>query len=321
MISTKRSLDDLTDARKRGLLCLEINPPRGTDYSQTISRLLDDCHHLDYLNVTDSALARMKCSPIAFGCILKNTLNIEVLANFACRDRNKIAIQADLIGADILGVKSIVALTGDGLALGEYASGKDVFEVNSVGLLSIIAGLNEGKDCCGNSLKGSASLVPGAVVNPNANNVKAEVKKLKKKFEAGARYALSQPVFDEAVVDRFVEALEGFSFPIMLGLMPLKSRKSVEGVTAIPGIKISDELKNAFIADASDKEIEERSIEMIAEKFYQNFVGFHIISGSSPSLSFAFSKRLSNQINALNTNTYNEAIVRSNVTEATIERA
>jgi 5,10-methylenetetrahydrofolate reductase len=149
----------------RPVICLEVNPPRGVDLDPIFTRLEGHIDGLDFFNVTDSALARMKCASLPFAAMLKQRFGVEPLVNLSCRDRNVIALQGELLAAWMMGVRSIVALTGDAVSIGDLPSAKGVFEVNSVGLLQIVEKLNSGYDLAGNELKGAPHFWPGAVVN------------------------------------------------------------------------------------------------------------------------------------------------------------
>src|SRR5690606_10081136 len=135
-------------------------------------------------------------------------------------------------------IRSVVALTGDAVSIGDSPDRKGVFEVNSVGLLKVIEELNQGKDLAGNTLRGSPGFFSGVVVNPNAKNAGAEIRKLRRKGEAGAHYALSQPVFDPEAAEEFCKNALEAEVPILLGVMPLRTTKSAQGVAKIPGIRL-----------------------------------------------------------------------------------
>ncbi len=267
-------------------LCLEVNPPRGTDLSSTIDRLTPVLDKIDFLNVTDCALAKMKAAALPCASRIKDMTGKEVVVNVACRDRNLIALQADLLAAWISGVTGIVALTGDAMSVGDSPERKGVFEVNSVGLLQTIMQLNQGKDADGHELKGKTSFLAGAVCNPNAKNTEVEVRRLGKKSNAGARFTLSQPVFDPEVSTRFFSLAGALNVDLYVGLMPIKNRKMLEAVGSIPGIKLGQ----GFIdqtAGLSDAEISKFSIDyaiMLAEQLKGLVAGFHVISGGYPSL-------------------------------------
>ena len=180
-------LAKLLSSGEKPLLSLEVNPPHGVEFESILQRLEGRLEGVDLFNVTDSALARMRFAAIPFASLLKNRFGLEPLVNISCRDRNLIAIQGDLLAAWALGIRSVVALTGDAVSVGDSPERKGVFEVNSVGLLKVIAKLNSGYDLAEKPLSGGTAFVPGVVVNPNAKNAAAELRRLDKKREAGAQ--------------------------------------------------------------------------------------------------------------------------------------
>jgi 5,10-methylenetetrahydrofolate reductase len=200
-----------------------------------------------------------------------------------------IALQSDLLGAWALGVRSVVALTGDAVTVGDLPEAKGVFEVNSVGLLNLIATLNGGRDLAGNELKGHPSYTPGVVVNPNVKNPNAEIKRLIRKREAGAVYALSQPVF---------EAASSVGIDLFVGLLPFKSVQSFEGISKVPGIKIPDAVVQKVRTVAPER-VGDTSLEVameVAERVKPFVRGFHVVSGGSPLLALDLCQRLSEWI-------------------------
>jgi 5,10-methylenetetrahydrofolate reductase len=281
------SLDAITRSPTKPLLVLEVNPPRGVDLESVFARFEGKLEGVDFLNVTDSALARMKCAAIPFAILLKARTGKEVMVNFSCRDRNLLAIQADLLGGWALGIRSIVALTGDAMTIGDSPERKGVFEVNSIGLLHAVETLNSGRDLAGNELRGAPSYVPGVVVNPNVKNAAAEIKRLKRKADAGARYALSQPVFDTTIAATFCKAVaEEVGIPMFIGLLPLKSAHSAEIIHKIPGIKMPEAVL-ADVAGRDDAYVTSyfmNRAHQVAEQARPFVAGFHIISGATPLL-------------------------------------
>jgi 5,10-methylenetetrahydrofolate reductase len=283
-------LEDLIESRvasksSRPILCLEVNPPRGTDVEAVFNRL-SEIKGVDLINVTDSALAKMKLSGIAFASLFKQRFGIEPVVNLSCRDRNVIALQGDLLGAWSLGIRSIVALTGDAVTVGDLPEAKGVFEVNSVGLLNIIKTLNSGRDMTGVELKGATSFVPGVVVNPNARNHNAEIRRLSRKAEAGGVYSLSQPVFDSEMACEFFAAAAQSGIDNLVGLLPVKSAKGFYGMAKIPGIKVPDKVLER-VAQLSDSDVAKYSLDLaceIALKVRPYVRGFHVVSGGSPLL-------------------------------------
>lgn len=284
--------DNNTSAKK--LLCLEVNPPRGVDLEPIFARLDGNVEGIDFLNVTDSALAKMRMGALSFAALLKHRYNIEPLVNLSCRDRNVIALQSDLLAGWASGIRSIIALTGDAVSIGDMPDAKGVFEVNSVGLLHLVQALNEGKDLAGNKLTGIPNYLTGVVVNPNAKNASAEIRRLSKKREAGACYALSQPVFDEESSQNFFREASAIGIPIFVGLLPFKSGQSLLSITRIPGIRISERLTVMASTD-SGSDLSEFSIEhsvKIAQSCAPYVRGYHVISGATPKLALQLIHRL-----------------------------
>ncbi len=283
----------------RSLLCLEINPPRGTDIEPVLERYVG-LTGVDFVNVTDSALAKMKLSGFVFAALFKQRFGIEPVVNLSCRDRNVIALQADLLGAWSLGVRSIVALTGDAVTVGDLPDAKGVFEVNSIGLLNIISTLNSGKDLAGGELKGGTAYIPGVVVNPNARNRDAEIRRLVRKREAGGSYALSQPVFDVDQAVAFFEAAATSGVDNFVGLLPFKTAKGFEAIAKIPGIKVPEQVLSK-VQTLADSDVAAYSIDVaceIAERVRPFVRGFHVVSGGSPLLAIDLCKRLASWISA-----------------------
>ena len=277
----------------RPLICIEVNPPRGTDVESVLQRYAG-IEGIDLVNVTDSALAKMRLSGLAFGSLFKQRLGIEPLVNLSCRDRNIIGLQSDLLGAWALGVRSVVALTGDAVTVGDLPDAKGVFEVNSIGLLNILATLQEGKDLAGVELKGKPAYVAGVVVNPNVRNRDAELKRLARKRDAGAVYALSQPVFDVELAQAFFEAAQPLGMDMFVGLLPFKSAKAFEGIAKVPGIKVAEGLleKVRGIPESGIAEFSMGVALEIAARVKHCVRGFHVVSGGSPLLAIDLVQRL-----------------------------
>lgn len=295
-------LNEICLEPERPLLCLEVNPPRGIDLDSTWSRFDDGAlAGVDFLNITDSALARMRSSPLPFASLIKQKFGIEPLVNISCRDRNLIAIQADLLSGWTTGVRSVVALTGDAVSVGDSPERKGVFEVNSIGLLNVIETLNSGKDLAGNELKGAPSYFPGVVVNPNARNSAAELRRLQKKKEAGARYALSQPVFDLELARNFFSEAKAIGVPTFAGLLPLKTAKAARGIVHVPGMRLSSEIETA-IASNPEADLAEFSLDLclkVAAGLRGLVCGYHVVSGTTPKLALTLSGRLAEYIKGL----------------------
>ena len=268
------------------LLCLEVNPPKGTDIDKIFKRLEGNVDDLDFFNVTDSALSRMRSSPLPFASLLKERFGVDPLVNISCRDRNLIALQADLLAGWTTGIRYVVALTGDAVSVGDAPETKGVFEVNSRGLLKTISTLNAGTDLVGNKLNGSPDYCPGVVVNPNAKNPQAEIRRLNKKKEAGACYALSQPVFDSESAISFFKEASAVGVPILVGLMGFRSVAALKRIATVPGIRLTEEFEK-MLSNKEDEDLRELSIERacdVARSVFPYVRGFHVVSGATPKL-------------------------------------
>lgn len=296
------SLSDIVPSPSRPFLCLEVNPPRGTEVEHIFNRLEGNLDGVDFLNVTDSALARMKLAALPFAMMLKNRFGREPMVNMSCRDRNLLAIQADLLAGWATGIRSVVALTGDAMTIGDSPDRKGVFEVNSIGLLNVINTLNSGKDLAGNELKGKTDYLSGVVVNPNVKNPGAELRRLQKKKDGGAKYALSQPVFDPDAALSFFKEASAVGVPLFVGLLPLKSAKSALSINSIPGIKLPEDLIAKVEKVSPEEDLSRFFLDRclkIAETVRPYVAGFHVVSGITPLLALQLTRELALYIRSL----------------------
>jgi methylenetetrahydrofolate reductase (NADPH) len=218
----------------------EIGPLKGTDTTEIkeVAELLRG--RIAAANVTDQQSSVMRLGSLAT-CYLIKEAGLEPVFQITCRDRNRIALESDLLSAWVLGVENVLAITGDLPALGDHPQAKPVYDIDSVQLLEVVKGLNEGHDMVGNELQGKPSFFPGAVVNPGADTEAAfelQLIKMEKKIRAGARFFQTQAIYDVSVFARFMKRVEGFRVPILAGIIPLKSagmakfmNKNVAGVS------------------------------------------------------------------------------------------
>jgi len=232
------SLRPLFEAGKF-VVTTEVGPPKGTDVSEIeeVAELLRG--RVDAANVTDqqSSVMRLGSLPV---CHLLKDKGLDPVFQITCRDRNRLALQSDLLSAYVLGVENVLAITGDLPALGDHPQAKPVYDLDSVQLLEVIMKLSEGYDMAGNELKGKPNFFPGAVVNPGANTKPAlelQLMKMEKKIEAGARFFQTQAIYEPDVFAKFMKRVEGFNVPVLAGIIPLKSagmarfmNKNVAGV-------------------------------------------------------------------------------------------
>ena len=232
------SLKEALDSGKF-LITAEIGPGKGTDTGALLedASAVKDC--VDAINVTDmqSSVMRLASMPV---CHLLKDIGVDPVLQVTCRDRNRLAIQADLLGAWALGIRNVLALTGDHPTLGDHPQAKPVFDLDSVSLLEVITKLGSGVDMAGHELKGAPDFLSGAVVNPGADTeaaIELQIIKMEKKIAAGARFFQTQAVYDFDLFEKFMKRVEGLNVPIIGGVILLKSagmarfmNKNVAGV-------------------------------------------------------------------------------------------
>ncbi|MDM8522118.1 methylenetetrahydrofolate reductase [Desulfococcaceae bacterium HSG8] len=230
------------------------------------AEMVRECVHA--INVTDNQSAVMRLGSLAASVKLRGK-GFEPIYQMTCRDRNRIALQSDLLGACSLGIDNVLCLTGDYTSLGDHKAAKSVFDIDSVQLLKIAKGLNEGHDMMGNTLTKSTDLALGAVVNPNFEPLDLQLLKMEKKIEAGAQFFQTQAVYDPAVFEKMVKKTEGFGVPIQYGIVVIKSpqmgrfmNENVSGIT-VPD-RIIEEMSSVSKEDRK-KRATEITTELVRE--------------------------------------------------------
>lgn len=235
----KRSLAD----PKAFTVTVEVEPPRGADCRPAVegARLLKSLG-VDGVNVTDNPMARLRMSSVAVAAIVQRETGLDAIVQFTTRDRNVLGIQSDLLGASGLGLKALLCLGGDPLKIGDYPNGRQVSEVDTLGLLRIAKILNAGADLVGNSIGTPTSFAIGCAANPAAKDLETEISKLRAKIEAGATFAQTQPVYDLAAMEQFFERPEARQIPVLIGLVPLRTLKqTLYFANEVPGMVVPEE--------------------------------------------------------------------------------
>jgi len=237
------------------VITAEVGPLKGTNTTE-IEEVADLLRgKVNAVNVTDQQSAVMRLGSLATCHLLKDK-GLDPVFQMTCRDRNRLALQSDLLSAYVLGIENVLAITGDLPSLGDHPQAKPVYDLDSVQLLWAIKGLNEGYDMAGNELDGKPNFFPGAVVNPGADtevSFELQLIKMEKKIAAGARFFQTQAIFDVATFARFMERVEGFNVPVLAGIVPLKSAGMARFMNKnIAGISVPDELIDRM-AKAEDR--------------------------------------------------------------------
>ncbi|MBF0217189.1 MAG: methylenetetrahydrofolate reductase [Candidatus Omnitrophica bacterium] len=242
----------------------EVGPPKGVNMEPVFGELESVRGKVDAVNVTDQQSAVMRMGPIAAGKALIDR-GYEPICQFTCRDRNRIALQSDLLSAYALGIRNILIMTGDHPLLGDHPQAKPVYDLDSITLLSAANGLEGGVDMAGKKLNASPVFYAGGVVNPGAEPLEPELIKMEKKISRGAKFFQTQAIFNLDIFGKFIEAIKPFRARIKLlgGIVPLRSVKMAEYMNAnIPGVFIPDEVIER-LRGASD--IEKESVAISAE--------------------------------------------------------
>jgi len=244
------------------LVTCEIGPPKGAN----IEPALEEAEHLrgrvDGINVTDIQAAAMRFGSMAT-CALLRQRGFEPIMQMVCRDRNRLALQSDLLSAYALGVQNVLCLTGDHTTLGDHPGAKPVYDLDSVSLLAAARGLMEGRDLAGNELDGAPDLFLGAIVTPGADPLEPQILKLRKKVDAGARFIQTQAVYDVEQFARFMDQVKDLEVPILAGIVLLKSAGMARYMNAnVAGVFVPDtliaEMSEAGKADKAAKARGER---------------------------------------------------------------
>jgi 5,10-methylenetetrahydrofolate reductase len=223
----------------------EVGPLKGTDTTELMEAVEVLKGKVDAANVTDQQSSVMRLGSLAV-CHLLKMKGLEPVLQVTCRDRNRLALQSDLLSAAVLGIENVLSITGDLPVLGDHPEAKPVFDLDSVQLLWVINKLSEGFDMQGNELKGKPSFFPGAVVNPGADTEAArelQLIKMEKKIKAGARFFQTQAIYEPKAFAKFMKRAGKFGVPILAGIIPLKSAGMARFMNKnVSGVFVPDEL-------------------------------------------------------------------------------
>ena len=224
------------------VITAEVGPPKGVD----IKEMLDDAElmrgRVDAINVTDQQSSVMRLGSLAV-CRLLKEKGLEPVFQMTCRDRNRIALQSDLLSAYVLGIENVLSLTGDFVALGDHPEAKGVFDLDSVSLLLAAKELEQGRDLNGNELKGSPSFCLGAVVTPGAEPLEPQLIKMEKKVKAGAQFFQTQAVYEPEKFETFMKSIQHLNVPVLVGIVMLRSAAMARFMNRnVAGVHVPDNL-------------------------------------------------------------------------------
>ncbi len=239
---------------RKFLTTVELDIPRGLDMSSVIegAKYLKE-NGIDAVNITDGARARFRMDPVTISHLVQSSVGIETITHIACRDRNLIGLQGLLLGAWALGIKNILAITGDPAKIGDFPNATTVLDVDSIGLIRILKNMNHGLDAVGNTIGEPTHFLIACAVNPTAQNLDYEVSRLEKKVEAGAQIVFTQPLYEMKTLELFIKKIEHLKIPVMLGILPLRSYKHAEFLhNEVPGINIPDWVREKLFLARDD---------------------------------------------------------------------
>jgi len=245
------------------IITSEVGPPKGVNINGRLAEAELLKGKVDAFNVTDLQSSVMKLGSLAV-CHLLATRGLEPIFQLTCRDRNRLALQSDLLSAYVLGIRNVLLLTGDHPILGDHPQAKPVFDLDSVSLLKVASTLMEGKDMNGNELDGKPDFCLGAVVNPGADPLELQLVKMRKKIEVGARFFQTQAVFDLEMFDEFMRKASQFGVPILGGIIILKSAGMARYMNEhVAGVSIPEKYIN-MMAEAKNEERAKVGIQIAA---------------------------------------------------------
>ena len=269
-------------------LWVEVSPPRGINLEPLLTRLDSLRGKVEAINLTDNAMAKVKVSGLIFATAIRQRLGIPVVLNFSCRDRNLLALKSDLLGAAAMGIDAVVAVTGDKVAPGSHGEARSVHDIDALGLLRVIGELNRGDTGEGKrALKKLPAIVAGGVANPNRQNYQRELELLTRKVEAGARFVITQPVFDLHRAMRFLDDAAALGVRAVLGILPVKRAQMAnylkEQVRELSDVGGHFDRYEGLSEEDSRRLSLDHSLELM-ESLASRVAGFNIMSGGGPSL-------------------------------------
>ncbi len=253
------------------VVSVELTPPRGCDPQKAIesARILKQ-HGIDAINVPDGPRASARLSAQYMAVILQQETGLETILHYCCRDRNLLGMQSDLLGAYAIGLRNILAITGDPPKLGDYPDATAVFDVDSIGLTNILSNLNRGFDVGSNSIGQPTAFYIGVGANPTALNLEQELKRFRYKVEAGAEFAITQPVFDVEKLLQFLRVMEPFKIPVIAGIWPLVNFRNAEFMNnEIPGVFVPEEIMERMRKAGSGERARQEGIAIAREALQQ----------------------------------------------------
>jgi 5,10-methylenetetrahydrofolate reductase len=273
-------MSHLSDVIESGrfVITSELNPPKGTDLAPLFEKADSLKGAVDAFNLTDSHAAHMAMAPMAAAHLLRQRGH-EPILQLTTRDRNRIALQSDLLGAYALGIENVVFMGGDPPTAGDHPDAKPVFDVYTSIMLRAARGMEGGHDMSGNELHGNPRFCLGAVCNPGADDLDEEVRRMEEKLEAGARFFQTQAVYEPSKFERFARKVNGLGATVLAGIIPLKSARMARYMnTRVPGIHVPDELISRIDEARERRKVSIEIASSIASEVRDMCQGLHVMA-------------------------------------------
>jgi len=260
-------------ARGEFVTSVEVLPPKGCDAKKTLESiaLLKDAG-VDAVNIPDGPRAQTRMSAQATAVLVEREIGIEAVLHYCCRDRNLLGMMSDLLGAAALGLHNLLIITGDPPKMGPYPDATAVFDIDAIGLTNMVNKLNHGLDIGNNPIGCPTAFSIGVGVNPGAVNLEEEIRRFEWKVEAGAEYAITQPVFDTAQLRSFLEKISHVRIPIIAGIWPLISFRNAEFLhNEVPGVNVTPEIleRMRIASDKGKEDAREEGIKIARESLLE----------------------------------------------------
>ncbi len=272
-----KSIEEVHARRKKGdedvigrenfVVSVEVNPPAGLrpDKAVAAAEMLQR-GGVDVINIADGPRASVRMANWALGQIINDRLDMEVILHLCGRDRNLLGLQSDILGLEAMGLNNLVVITGDPPKVGDYPHATAVFDLDSVGILKMISQFNRGIDPAGKEMGQGTSFYCATGVEPAAADYDRELRRLEKKKDAGARFVMTQPVYDPEVLDRFLDDIEGLDLPVLVGLLPLASYRNAEFLHhEVPGMAVPEGIRERMKAVGSGPEAKAEGVKIAQE--------------------------------------------------------
>ena len=226
------------------VVSVELDPPRGLNYEKVIEgAILCKKHEVDAINIADNPLAKAGMTPLAMASLIKQSVHIETILHFSCRDRNLLAMQSELMSAHVMNIRTILGITGDPPIVGDYPNATGVFDIDSIGLIKLIHNLNQGIDLAGKSIGSKTNFFKACAVNPTPVDLAREHERIEQKILSGADFAMSQVLYDIKPLEAYAKKFKG-RIPVLVGIMPLKNAKHAQFMhNEIPDISIPESIR------------------------------------------------------------------------------